>query len=255
MRQLLQKLSDGSPFGHKSVITRMATALVVSLAVGTLGGISHVGRNNAVVAQESCANNDCEFHCNQSGDAWYGTDAQWLIVHAKPRLEGTSTDIRWQAASSSEWPILHVIADWEYNGTYISASMTIDEDGDCVTVSDPYNLIRCHKNNVSNPGLCDAYGGDWGKIGVGNCLSEVIYGFDFKQSHTISGKTFCWSAGYLTPDNNTGLYGRSASNCSSANLDWSNINDTDVFSCNTVDFERPGGNNAYDMDVYYYYDD
>ena len=89
MRQLLQKLSDGSTFGHSSVIARIVTALVISLAVGILSGITNVGQSNAVVAQQLCEGNLCEFYCNQSGDAWYGTNAQWLIVHAKPRLAGT----------------------------------------------------------------------------------------------------------------------------------------------------------------------
>jgi hypothetical protein len=201
---------------------------IVAVLIAALGMVlaTHATPSTpTVLAQgaEPCEGDDCSIDCTILTDAWYGEDAQWLIVHAIPRLEQTTTDIVWKPATSNDWPILTVVADWyDGSGSYHSATMTINEDGDCVDTDNPDGYIRCHKpDGTTPPALCDAYGGDWERVasaGAGGCLDEVIYGFDFLNSIEKGGKFYCWSAVHLTAGNNTGLYGRLT--CASSPLTW-----------------------------------
>lgn len=149
----------------------MSTWLRVSfvlalLAVAAYGGwapMSHASSDVAAARPPGAicsSTDDCEFSCTRTGDSWYGSDGVWVIVHSKPYIDGTSTELRWWDTGLQYWAPMVVEGIWkEPGGGSLTYSVEVDDDGDCDTTN-AGGKIRCH-NDTSNSPLCDGYGGIW----------------------------------------------------------------------------------------------
>jgi hypothetical protein len=224
-------------------------------------------------AQVDCPLGDCDFTCSNLSDDWttnmgYGV---WAIVHAKPVVTGTLSALVWRDTTTGggkSYPRMEVLGLWRAasDGSTLTASVLLNDNGSCNESGDSLDLIRCHGDVASDPNhLCDSYSGIWNQTSasgvVANCYTEYNLGYDFRKEFQHSnGKTYCFQSVTVTakkPNNadntNPGLKARN--DCTTlSNRSWGRENAVVYSTCQAYEEQRPGGSvDRLDITLHYIY--